>query len=96
MDERIAQMVRPWTIKRKQEPIYPKRAECLPASEFRICGYKPSAFAPRLMVPDSTQATTFCPSCTDEGPPLVHGDYAKCRNCGLEMQVFGATLHIWR
>lgn len=33
-----------------------------------------------------------CPHCDEELPNLEHGERQTCDRCGLEMQVFGASL----
>ena len=54
-----------------------------------------SVFVPGAEVDDPTTARTECPRCSTELPALDHGDYCKCHECGLQMELFGNGLALW-
>ncbi|MEO1503155.1 MAG: hypothetical protein AAFU68_02905 [Pseudomonadota bacterium] len=76
--------------------FYPDTAEKLSSIPFQNHAVKPSAFAAGRTVEDRSSSTTTCPDCSEIGPMIDHGEAMCCPKCGLEMQLFGAALYIWR
>ena len=74
----------------------PSNSETIAYDAVHNIGKKPSVFAPKFTVTDSSLSFTSCPSCEDELPEMKHGTYCKCGECGLEMELFGNGLSIWR
>ena len=70
--------------------------ETHPIFHFRHVGKKPSVYVKDTKVDDPTNTYLECPACSDKLPDLDHADYCVCGECGLNMQLFGAGLTIWR
>ena len=82
------------TMEATREPTRPGDAaiENLPYHLYSTRAERPSVYAPGVLL--SVETHVRCPRCDKQHPPLEHGHATQCE-CGLHMQRFGNSLHIW-
>lgn len=71
-------------------------AERLSSWDYEEKAKKPSSYVSGEMVDDPENSYGVCPACRDRYQPILDHFETRICKCGLNMQVRGASLYIWR